>query len=163
MSFTRTIDAPGGDELVFDFPVLGIIPEYGSHLEYLASSFYNHDGSLRTRGMYAGIKADGSTDWTSRKDGFSNGVFHELVLNDSGSQAYLTEVRADGRMYTATLNDRRQFIRMRLADGSSLVRVLASESELSWVQVNPAAPPVTARGYLDTVDDYFEQEGWMWP
>jgi hypothetical protein len=163
MSYTRTIAAPGGANIVFDFAVLGIIPEYGSHLEYLASSFYNRDGSLRTKGMYAGVRADGTTDWTSRKDGFSSGVFHELVLSQDGSQAFLTEVRADGKMYTATLNDRRQFIRMRLADGSTLVRVLATSADLTWVQVNPAAPPVSVKGYLETVDDYFEQEGWDWP
>lgn len=163
MSYTRTIAAPGGDDLTFDFAVLGIIPEYGSHLEYLASSFYNRDGSLRSRGMYAAIKADGTTDWTSRKDGFSSGVFHELVLSQDGRQAYLTEVRADGKIYTATLNDRRQFIRMQLADGSSLVRVLASSTDLNWSLVNPATPPITTSGYLETVDDYFQQEGWMWP
>jgi large repetitive protein len=163
MSYTRTILAPGDDNFRFDFPVLGIIPEYGSHLEYLASSFYNRDGSLRSRGMYAALSADGITDWTSRKDGFDSGVFHELVLSDDGTRAYLTEVKQDGRLYTATLNERRQFIRMKLDDGRQLVRVLASGDELNWVAVNPATPPITARGYLETVDDFFEQEGWMWP
>jgi hypothetical protein len=163
MSYTRTILAPGDDNFRFDFPVLGIVPEYGSHLEYLASSFYTRDGSLRSRGMYAAINANGTTDWTSRKDGYDSGVFHELVLSNDGTKAYLSEVKADGKLYTATLNERRQFIRMRLDDGRQLVRVLASASELNWVEVNPATPPITARGYLETVDDFFEQEGWMWP
>ncbi len=163
-SYTRTVVAPGDSNVVFDFPVLGIIPEYGSHLEYLASSFYNRDGSLRSRGMYAAINNDGITEWTARKDGFEGDQFNEVVLSNDGSRAYLTSVRANGDVYTATLVDKRQFIKMQAGTSGYLIRVLASSSELNWVPVTDfAAPPVSARGYLDTVDDYFAQEGYDLP
>lgn len=159
-SFTATINPPGNTNLTFDFPVLGINPQYGSSIEYLASSFYMRDSSLRSRGMYAVVNSTGYTEWTSKKDGFEGDLFHEVVLSDDGSRAYLTAVRGDDQVFTATLVDRRQFIRIPAGNGNTLIRILASSSDLVWNQVDLAAPAITAKGYLDTVDQFFEQEDW---
>ncbi|MEI8214093.1 MAG: Ig-like domain-containing protein [Planctomycetota bacterium] len=160
-SRTVTIDPPGDKNLVFDFPVLGINPSYGSSIEYLASSFYLKDATLRSRGMYAIVNPTGYTEWTSKKDGFEGDLFHEVVLSNDGSRAYLTAVRGEDQVFTATLIEKKQYIRIPAGNGNQLVRILASSSDLVWTPVNIQTPPITAKGYLVSVDQFFEQEGWM--
>ena len=159
-SYTTTIAAPGDKNLVYNFPVLGINPSYGSSIEYLASSFYLKDSSLRSKGMYAVVNSTGYTEWTSKKDGYAGDLFHEVVLSNDGTRAYLTAVRGQNQVFTATLVEKKQFIKTPAGNGNTLIRVLAGSSDLVWTPVNMATPPVTANGYLQSVDQFFEQENW---
>jgi hypothetical protein len=161
-SQTFTINPPGNQNFTHSFGVLGIVPSYGTAIEYFASSLYLKDATLRSRGMYAVVNnTTGYTEWTSKKDGFEGDRFHEVVLSADGTRAYLTAVRGNGQVFTATLNEKKQFLRTGAGSGFQVVRVLASSSDLVWVPVNPAAPPaIGAPGYLDSVDKFFEQEGW---
>jgi hypothetical protein len=160
-SQTFTINPPGGQNLVRQFPVLGINPSYGSAIEYFASSLYLKDATLRSRGMYAMVNStSGYSEWTSRKDGFENDRFHEVVLSADGSRAYLTAVRGNGQVFTAVLVEKKQFLRIPAGNGFQYVRILASSSDLVWNPVNINSPQLSAPGYLDAVDNYFTQEGW---
>ena len=160
-SQTFTINPPGGQNLVQQFPVLGINPSYGSAIEYFASSLYLKDATLRSRGMYAMVNSNsGYSEWTSRKDGFEGDRFHEVVLSADGSRAYLTAVRGNGQVFTAVLVEKKQFLRIPAGNGFQYVRILASSSDLVWNPVNINSPQLSAPGYLDAVDNYFTQEGW---
>lgn len=160
-SETFTINPPGGQNLVRQFPVLGINPSYGSAIEYFASSLYLKDATLRSRGMYAMVNSDsGYSEWTSRKDGFEEDRFHEVVLSADGSRAYLTAVRGNGQVFTAVLVEKKQFLRIPAGNGFQYVRILASSSDLVWNPVDLNSPQLSAPGYLDAVDNYFTQEGW---
>ena len=160
-SETFTINPPGGQNLVRQFPVLGINPSYGSAIEYFASSLYLKDATLRSRGMYAMVNSNsGYSEWTSRKDGFEGDQFHEVVLSADGSRAYLTAVRGNGQVFTAVLVEKKQFLRIPAGNGFQYVRILASSSDLVWNPVNINSPQLSAPGYLDAVDNYFTQEGW---
>ena len=160
-SETFTINPPGGQNLVRQFPVLGINPSYGSAIEYFASSLYLKDATLRSRGMYAMVNSNsGYSEWTSRKDGFEGDRFHEVVLSADGSRAYLTAVRGNGQVFTAVLVEKKQFLRIPAGNGFQYVRILASSSDLVWNPVNINSPQLSAPGYLDAVDNYFTQEGW---
>jgi hypothetical protein len=160
-SQTFTINPPGGQNLVRQFPVLGINPSYGSAIEYFASSLYLKDATLRSRGMYAMVNSNsGYSEWTSRKDGFENDRFHEVVLSADGSRAYLTAVRGNGQVFTAVLVEKKQFLRIPAGSGFQYVRILASSSDLVWNPVDINSPQLSAPGYLDAVDNYFTQEGW---
>ncbi len=163
-SFSRTITAPGGVDAEFNFSILGITPRYANLIENLSSTAYFADGSLRTSGLYAAIGANGRSEWTITRDGFEGDTFHEVVLSNDGTQAFLTAVRGPSHLvYTATLN-RQQFIQVSDPAGSKIVRVLAKSSDLTWQQVSLAAPPPEinnkARAYLDAVDELFVQENW---
>ncbi|MFZ4080539.1 MAG: tandem-95 repeat protein [Pirellula sp.] len=161
-SQTFTINPPGGQNLVRQFPVLGINPSYGSAIEYFASSLYLKDSTLRSRGMYAVVNSNtGYTEWTSRKDGFEGDRFHEVVLSADGSRAYLTAVRGNGQVFTAVLVEKKNFLRIPGGSGYQYVRILASSSDLVWNPVDISMPQFTAPGYLDSIDNYFAQEGWM--
>jgi hypothetical protein len=127
----------------------------------LASSFYLKDATLRSRGMYAIVNPTGYTEWTSKKEGFEGDLFHEVVLSNDGSRAYLTAVRGENQVFTATLIEKKQFLRIPAGNGNQLVRILASSSDLVWTPVNIQTPPITAKGYLVSVDQFFEQENWM--
>ena len=160
-SETFTINPPGGQNLVRQFPVLGINPSYGSAIEYFASSLYLKDATLRSRGMYAMVNSNsGYSEWTSRKDGFEGDRFHEVVLSADGSRAYLTAVRGNGQVFTAVLVEKKQFLRIPAGNGFQYVRILASSSDLVWNPVDINSPQLSAPGYLDAVDNYFTQEGW---
>ena len=160
-SQTFTINPPGGQNLVQQFPVLGINPSYGSAIEYFASSLYLKDATLRSRGMYAMVNSNsGYSEWTSRKDGFEGDRFHEVVLSADGSRAYLTAVRGNGQVFTAVLVEKKQFLRIPAGNGFQYVRILASSSDLVWNPVDINSPQLSAPGYLDAVDNYFTQEGW---
>jgi hypothetical protein len=160
-SQTFTINPPGGQNLVRQFPVLGINPSYGSAIEYFASSLYLKDATLRSRGMYAMVNStSGYSEWTSRKDGFEGDRFHEVVLSADGTRALLTAVRGNGQVFTAVLNEKKQFLRIPAGSGFQYVRILASSSDLVWNPVDINSPQLSAPGYLDAVDNYFTQEGW---
>ena len=160
-SQTFTITPPGGQNLVHQFPVLGINPSYGSAIEYFASSLYLKDATLRSRGMYAIVNSgSGYSEWTSRKAGFEGDRFHEVVLSADGSRAYLTAVRDNGQVFTAVLTEKKNFLRIPAGNGFQYVRILASSSDLVWNPVDLNKPQFTAPGYLDAVDNYFVQEGW---
>ena len=160
-SETFTINPPGGQNLVRQFPVLGINPSYGSAIEYFASSLYLKDATLRSRGMYAMVNSNsGYSEWTSRKDGFEGDRFHEVVLSADGTRALLTAVRGNGQVFTAVLVEKKQFLRIPAGNGFQYVRILASSSDLVWNPVNINSPQLSAPGYLDAVDNYFTQEGW---
>jgi hypothetical protein len=160
-SKTFTISPPGGQNLVQQFAVLGINPSYGSAIEYFASSLYLKDSTLRSRGMYAVVNStSGYSEWTSRKDGFEGDRFHEVVLSADGKNAYLTAVRGNGQVFTATLTEKRNFIRIPAGNGFQYVRILASSSDLTWSPVDINNPQITAPGYLDAIDQYFMQEDW---
>ncbi len=163
-SFSRTIVAPGGVDAEYNFSILGITPRYGSLIENLASSFYLADGSMRTSGLYAAIGSNGRSEWTITRDGFAGDTFHEVVLSDDGTKAYVTAVRGPSHLvYTATVT-RQQFIQVADPTGAKIVRILAKSSDLNWQQVSLAAPPpeITAKSkaYLDAVDELFVQENW---
>lgn len=161
-SQTFTINPPGGQNLVRQFPVLGINPSYGSAIEYFASSLYLKDATLRSRGMYAMVNSNsGYSEWTSRKDGFEGDRFHEVVLSSDGSRALLTAVRGNGQVFTAVLVEKKQFLRIPAGNGFQYVRILASSSDLVWNPVDINSPQLSAPGYLDAVDNYFTQEGWI--
>jgi hypothetical protein len=160
-SQTFTINPPGGQNLVRQFPVLGINPSYGSAIEYFASSLYLKDATLRSRGMYAMVNSNsGYSEWTSRKDGFEGDRFHEVVLSADGTRALLTAVRGNGQVFTAVLVEKKQFLRIPAGNGFQYVRILASSSDLVWNPVDINSPQLSAPGYLDAVDNYFTQEGW---
>jgi hypothetical protein len=160
-SKTFTITPPGGQNLTQEFAVLGINPSYGSAIEYFASSLYLKDSTLRSRGMYAVVNStSGYSEWTSRKDGFEGDRFHEVVLSADGSRAYLTAVRGNGQVFTATLQEKKNFLRIPAGNGFQYVRILASSSDLTWSPVDISKPQITAPGYLDAIDNYFTQEGW---
>lgn len=163
-SFSRTIVAPGGVDAEYNFSILGINPRYGNLIENLASSFYLADGSMRTSGLYASIGANGRSEWTITRDGFAGDTFHEVVLSDDGTKAYVTAVRGPSHLvYTATVS-RQQFIQVADPTGSKIVRILAKSSDLNWQQVSLAAPPPEivgrSKAYLDAVDELFMQENW---
>lgn len=162
-SVTRTIVAPGDVNEVNNFGVLGVTARYSHILENLSSNFYLRDGELRTKGIYAAIGQDGMSQWTIARGGFEGDSFHEVVLSDDGTKAYITAVRGPNHeVYTATVS-KNQFVQTVDPDtGARIVRVLARSSDLTWVRVDLSAPPatVTARKYLDAVDELFATEGW---
>ena len=160
-TLSRTIVAPGDAHFEANFAVQGIKSSQISILDNLSWNYMIKNGrtDLVPKGLYAAIGADGKSEWTMARDSFKSDTFHEVVLSDDGSRAYLTAVRGN-EVYTATLNPGQFFIVPDNA-GNKLVRVLASKEELSWQRVNTAAPPVTiaSRRYLDAVDEYFASEG----
>jgi hypothetical protein len=111
--------------------------------------------------MYAMVNStSGYSEWTSRKDGFEGDRFHEVVLSADGTRALLTAVRGNGQVFTAVLNEKKQFLRIPAGSGFQYVRILASSSDLVWNPVDINSPQLSAPGYLDAVDNYFTQEGW---
>lgn len=162
-SVTRTVVAPGDVNEVVNFGVLGVTARYSHILENLSNNYYLRDGELRTKGIYAAIGADGKSEWTIARGGFEGDSFHEVVLSDDGTKAYVTAVRGPNHeVYTATLS-KNQFVQTIDSDtGARIVRVLARSSDLSWQRVDLAAPPVSVASpkYLDAVDELFATEGW---
>jgi hypothetical protein len=154
--FTRTIEAPGDVHVTYDFAVYGSEAGMGSQLEYLSSSYYQTDSGMRNDGFIAAIAADGTSLWTVARGEFRDDMFHEVVLSSDSRIAYITTVRDNGEVYTASVG-RNQFRRViDPTTGGTLVRVLARESELNWTRVNMASPPVnSAAKYLDSIDEFF--------
>ncbi len=161
-SFVSTITAPGGLNSTTNFAVAGVTSRYASILEYLASSYYFRDPGLATNGLYAVIGDDGKSEWTSARGDFKADAFHEVVLSEDGSKAYLTAVRGpNNSIYTAELS-RSQFVQTKDETGTKYVRVLARNSDLTWRQVNLSAPPVEINSsrYLAAVDELFSKLAW---
>lgn len=154
--FTRTIQAPGDVDVIYDFAVYGAIAGLGSQLEYLSSSYYQTDSGMRNDGFVAAIGADGKSLWTVARGGFTDDMFHEVVLSSDARTAYITTIRSNGEVYTTSVG-RNQFRRViDPTTGGMLVRILARESELNWTRINMSAPPAdpTPR-FLDAIDEFF--------
>ncbi|MFN9642088.1 MAG: tandem-95 repeat protein [Pirellula sp.] len=160
-ALSRTIVAPGDAHVEVNFAIQGIKSSQISVLDNISWNYMIGNGrtDLIPKGLYAAVGADGKSEWTMARDTFKSDSFHELVLSDDGTRAYLTALRGD-ELFTATLN-RGQFFAVPDSAGNKLVRVLASKEELTWQRVNMAAPPVSivSRRYLDAVDEYFASEG----
>jgi large repetitive protein len=164
-SYTVDVVAPGDINVVRNFAVLGINADYSNQLEYMSSVYDSSNPRNRLSGIYASIGADGVSDWTIARVGFENDLYQEVVLSNDGKQAFVTSVRGpEHSIYTATLGIR-QFVKMDLPDGSKIVRVMARQEDLNWQKVTSvAAPPVDikakSRGYFETIDDVFAEQGW---
>jgi hypothetical protein len=154
--FTQTIQAPGDVHVTYDFAVHGAVAGLGSQLEYLSSSYYQTDAGMRNDGFIAAIGADGTSLWTVARGGFTDDMFHEVVLSTDARTAYITTIRSNGEVYTTSVG-RNQFRRViDPTTGGMLVRILARESELNWTRINMSAPPAdpTPR-FLDAIDEFF--------
>lgn len=154
--FSQTIVAPGDVNVEYNFALHGANVSLGAQLEYLASSFYLTDAGMRNDGFVAAIGADGTSLWTVARGRFDNSIFHEIVLSADGRTAYITSIRSNNEVYTATIG-RSHFRRViDPVTGGTLLRVLARDSELNWTKVNMAAPPVNnAAKYLHSIDEFF--------
>lgn len=162
-SYRTDVIAPGDINAVHNFAVSGVSSVYANLLEYMSSSFDSSNPRNRNAGVYAAIGASGRTEWTIARTSFEADLFQEVVMSDDGTRAYLTSVRGpEHSVYTATLN-RKQFVQVvDPSSGVRLVRVLARSEDLAFQKVSLAAPPpsITAKKYLDTVDDVFAEQGW---
>lgn len=162
---TRTIVAPGGADVQVNFATRGIdysqfSPQNRSSavaVENLASSFYGTYPNIKQKGVVGLVRPDGTSAWTSRRDGdngdFASAVFTEIVLADDRRTAFLTTVDQNGTIMTASVPRSKLAVSEDLR-GNLLVYVLARHSELSFSTVNPTngVPRVSARGYLQSVD-----------
>jgi len=164
-SYNVSVVAPGDVNVVHNFAVLGVQARYANLIEYMSSVYDSSNPRNRTSGIYAAVNADGISEWTIARNGFEGDAYQEVVLSNDGTEAFVTSVRgADRGIYTATLG-RRQFVQVGdTPNGSRIIRVMARSEELVWTRVSLAAPPVTikakSRGYLETVDDVFAEQGW---
>jgi hypothetical protein len=142
--------------VTYDFAVYGAQAGLGSQLEYLSSSYYQTDSGMRNDGFIAAISANGTSLWTVARGEFTDDIFHEVVLSSDARTAYITSIRANGEVYTASVG-RNQFRRVIDPNtGGMLIRVLARENELAWTRINMASPPAdpTPR-FLDSIDEFF--------
>lgn len=164
-SYTISVVAPGDVNVVHNFGVLGVQARYANLIEYMSSIYDSSNPRNRTSGIYAAVNAEGISEWTIARNGFEGDAYQEVVLSNDGTEAFVTSVRgADRGIYTATLG-RRQFVQVGdTPTGSRIIRVMARSEELVWTRVSLAAPPVAikarSRGYLETVDDVFAEQGW---
>lgn len=164
-SYSVNVVAPGDVNVVHNFAVLGVSASYANLIEYMSSVYDNSNPRNRTSGLYAAVNAEGISEWTIARDGFAGDAYQEVVLSNDGTEAFVTAVRGvDRGIYTASLT-RRQFVQVPDASsGMRVIRVMARSEELVWSRVSLAAPPVSikakSRGYLETVDDVFAEQGW---
>jgi hypothetical protein len=164
-SYMVNVVAPGDVNVVYSFGVLGIQARYANLLEYMSSAYDSASPQNRNAGIYAAIGANGVSEWTIARAGFSGDSYQEVVLSNDGTEAFVTAVRgANHEIYTATLT-RRQFVQIAdSATGAKIIRVMAKSEDLAWRQVSLAAPPVDIKtksaGYLETVDDVFAEQNW---
>jgi hypothetical protein len=164
-SYTVNVVAPGDVNVVHNFGILGVQARYANLIEYMSSVYDSSNPRNRTSGIYAAVNAEGISEWTIARNGFEGDAYQEVVLSNDGTEAFVTSVRGDDRgIYTATLG-RRQFVQVGdTPSGSRIIRVMARSEELVWTRVSLAAPPVSikakSRGYLETVDDVFAEQGW---
>ncbi|XZE19023.1 Ig-like domain-containing protein [Pirellulaceae bacterium SH449] len=154
--FTQTIVAPGDVNVEYNFALHGPNAALGVQLENLSSSYYLTDAGMRKDGFVAAIGADGTSLWTIARGRFDNDIFHEIVLSADARTAYITAIRENNEVYTASIG-RNQFRRViDPTTGGMLLRVLARNSELNWTKVDMAAPPVnSAAKYLRSIDEFF--------
>jgi large repetitive protein len=164
-SYNVSVVAPGDVNVVHNFALLGVQARYANLIEYMSSAYDSSNPRNRTSGIYAAVNAEGISEWTIARNGFEGDSYQEVVLSNDGTEAYVTSVRgADRGIYTAALS-RRQFVQVGdTPNGSRIIRVMARSEELVWNRVSLAAPPVSikakSRGYLETVDDVFAEQGW---
>ncbi|MEC8555466.1 MAG: Ig-like domain-containing protein [Planctomycetota bacterium] len=157
--FTIEIDQPGGfDAADYNFAVEGLSPTIGGTLDQLASRYFVTNPSLAYNGAYFAVGADNSLMWSAKLDGFDSAAFAEAVVAADGS-VLLSYVDQSGNIFTSKLG-RGDFVKITDDAGVTFIRVLGSESDFSFEQVNLQAPPYTANNYLAAIDSIFEQEGW---
>lgn len=150
---------PGGfDASGYNFAVEGLEYPTLREISRLAAPYIVKDTSLAVNGAYFALGPNNVLQWTARLEGFDSSVFTEAVVTDQ-NELLLTRVDASQNVFTATLVEG-DFVQLKQADGSSLVRVLGASSRFNWTQVDRATPPFSTTGYLDAVDDIFAQEGW---
>jgi hypothetical protein len=164
-SYNVSVVAPGDVNVVHNFAILGVQARYANLIEYMSSAYDSSNPRNRTSGIYAAVNAEGISEWTIARNGFEGDSYQEVVLTNDGTEAIVTSVRgADRGIYTAVLG-RRQFVQVGdTPNGSRIIRVMARSEELVWTRVSLAAPPASikakSRGYLETVDDVFAEQGW---
>lgn len=157
-SFSFDITGIGGaDARGYNFAVNGVSSNYATLLEQLASS-QSASGQLASHGMYATLAADGSQSWFFGLDGFRDIVFAEATMSASGREVLLTIVESDHEVYTAVVG-RGKFIALPDNAGNTIIRILGGRDQLQFNKVDMAAPTITARRYLDAIDQFFDQEG----
>lgn len=158
--FTIDIAQPGGlDGGDYHFAALGLDTTYGRTIDQLASRYVIMNPSLAYNGAYFGVGPNNELLWTAKMDGFDDAVFTEAVISQNGAQVLMTYVDAAGKIFTAQLG-RGDFVHTTDANGNAIVRVLGTQHEFDWQEVSLAAPPYSVRGYLDSIDEIFAQEGW---
>lgn len=160
-SFKVDITTPGGiDATNYNFAVNGIISGYASVLEKLASRYYTAGSPMANYGLYSLVDSSGGQDWFTKLDGFDDVVFAETTMTNSGSEVILTIVQSNHDVYSALLG-KGKFITMHDEQGNTVIRVLGGRDQLQFTKVNMAAPAIAnATNYLDSVDEFFAQEGW---
>lgn len=159
--FRITIAPPGGIAATdYNFGFLGLESSYGRLLDQLASRYFVGNPSLAYNGFYSVLGPDNSLKWSAKLDGFDGVLFSEVVLNAANTEAYLTIVDASHNVYTATLG-RGKFLTHHDLAGNTVIRILGGQNQLTWRQVDLAAPrSITAGKYLAAVDAIFAQERW---
>ncbi len=155
--FTINIEAPGGVVAAnYNFSYLGLQPGYGNILENMASSFTGRYPNIQQKGFYAAVSKEGKPLWSSKKSGFSDTEFAEIIFSNDGTQLYLTKIDTMHNVLTATVPKNR-FVRVNDVNGNRLVRILAESADLVWSQ---AAPPLNSTYYRSSVDAVLAQEDW---
>jgi hypothetical protein len=111
-------------------------------------------------GLYSLVDSSGGQDWFTKLDGFDDVVFAETTMTNSGTEVILTIVQSNHDVYSALLG-KGKFITMHDEQGNTVIRVLGGRDQLQFTKVNMAAPAIAnATNYLDSVDEFFAQEGW---
>ncbi|GAB5403867.1 MAG: hypothetical protein Aurels2KO_20980 [Aureliella sp.] len=157
--FTIDIAQPGGaDASGYNFGVLGISGGRGRILGQLASGYIGSSPGKYDGALFA-IGENNDARWGALLDGFDGVQFAEAVLSDDGSQLVLSVVDANENIHSAVLGDR-QFVKLH-AGAETLIRVIGDFDSFDFQEVGQSAtPPISASGYLDSVDEIFAQEGW---
>ncbi len=157
--FTIEIAQPGGaDASGYNFGVLGLSSGRGRILDQLASGYIGSAPGKYNGALFA-VGEGNDARWGALLDGFEGVQFAEAVLSDDGSQLVLSVVDANETIHSAVLGNR-QFVKLR-AGSETLIRVIGDFGSFDWQEVAPSAtPPISAAGYLDSVDEIFAQEGW---
>lgn len=160
-SFTVNIASPGGlSASGYNFAVNGIISSIGSVLDRLASRYFTAGSPMAHYGLYSTLDSSGNQSWFSKLDGFNDVVFAETAMTNSGTEVVLTIVQSNHDVYSAVVG-KGKFITMQDELGNTVVRILGGRDQLQFTKVNLAAPAITtAKHYLESVDEVFNQEGW---
>lgn len=160
--FTINIAQPGGgDGSGYNFGVLGLQFSHARALDLLASRYTSRNQSLLHNGFVAAVAADNSLLWMTKLDGFNDVAFGEAVLSDTGDRVHLTIVDNARNVFTTSLSSNQFVVTHDPVTGIRLIRILGSISSMDFQSINRLAPPtVAAAGFLDAIDEIFEQEDW---
>lgn len=157
-SVSRSIVAPGGASIVQNFAGLSVTPAYSTVVDRLLNSYLLQNGQVAQKGLYGLVKAsDGSSAWTLHLGGFESSLFNEIVLRADGRSVQLTRVDANRAVFTAEV-PAKYVVMTKDSAGNTLVRIVATQQDLVWQ--NTSTPPITTRGYLDSVERVFAEQSW---